>query len=311
LESDSFFSTRARRKEEFMAHQSHMNKEQNRTEWSDFLKRGLKMLYGEYQPDQEMKAFIARWGGVDRKTLVRVLAEGQGEDRLLAICVIGESDLPQARTLLLPFLQSVHPQERWLSALYLGRKKEKLALPVLITMLTEYLPSEGFPTPEDMMRFDELRGSVVSTLLLWKDASLIADFRRALATSVKAEQYLPDHPVQRRIILLNWYIYQDGLSYALGSKGAFGALLGIPLSPRRQRIAMLHMVIGYKRVKARLVASAFEYPWEQEGEQRTSMKAVLEQRFGLSEEEQEYYLNHFKQDLAARERHLISGEPIQ
>ncbi len=296
-----------------MAQLSHNQEGQNRTKWPHFLKRGLKMLYGEYRPDQEMKAFIARWGGGDRETLVRVLAEGQGEDRLLAICVIGESDLPQARTLLLPFLQSVHPQERWLSALYLGREKEKLALPVLITMLTEYIPSEEFPTLviDDLAWFDELRGSVVSTLLLWKDASLIAAFRRALATSVKAEQYLPDHPVQRRIILLNWYAYQDGLSYALGSKGAFGALLEIPLSPSRQRIAILKMVMGYKKVKARLVASALEYPWEQEGEQRTSMKAVLEQRFGLSEEEQEYYLNHFKQDLAARERHLISGEPTQ
>ncbi len=169
-----------------MAHQSHNEWEQIRKKWPDFLKRGIEMLYGEYRPLQEMKAFIARWGEVDQETLVRVLAEGEGEDRLLAICCIGESDLPQARTLLLPFLQSVHPQERWLSALYLGRKKEKLALPVLITMLTEYLPSEESPTPEDMMRFDELRGSVVSTLLLWKDASLVPAFRQALATSVKA-----------------------------------------------------------------------------------------------------------------------------
>jgi hypothetical protein len=294
-----------------MAQSYHDEWEQMQQTWSNYLNRGIEMLYGEYRPLQEMKAFLARWGGIDRETFVRVLAEGQGVDRLLAICVLGESNLPQARTLLLPFLQSVHPHERWLSALYLGRKKEKLALPVLITMLTEYLPSEEFPTPEDMMRFDELRGSVVSTLLLWKDASLVAAFRHALATSVKAEQYLPDHPVQRRIILLNWYGYQDGLSYALGRKGAFGALLGIPFSSSRQRIAMFKMVMGYKQVKARLIGSELVFGWEQEGELRTSMKAVLEQRFGLSEEEQEYSLNHFKRDLAARERQLISGEPTQ
>jgi hypothetical protein len=203
-----------------MAHQAYDEWEQMRKKWPNFLKRGLEMLYGEYRPLREMKAFLARWGGVDRETFVRVLAEGEGEDRLLAICVVGESDLPQARTLLLPFLQSAHPQERWLSAIYLGRKKENLALPVLITMLTEYLPTEETPTPEDMMRFDEWRGSIVPTLLLWNDASVVPAFRRALATSVKAEQYLPDHPVQRRIILLDWYSYQDGLSYALGRKGA-------------------------------------------------------------------------------------------
>ncbi len=95
-----------------MAHQSHNEWEQIRKKWPGFLKRGLAMLYGEYRPLQEMKAFLACWGGIDRETLVRVLAEGEGEDRLLAICCIGESDLPQARTLLLPFLQSVHPQER-------------------------------------------------------------------------------------------------------------------------------------------------------------------------------------------------------
>jgi hypothetical protein len=101
-----------------MAHQSQNEKEQERTQWHANLKRGLNMLYGEYQPDQEMKAFLARWGGIDRETFVRVLAEGQGVERLLAICVLGESNLPQAQTLLLPFLQSIHPQEQMHTQLY-------------------------------------------------------------------------------------------------------------------------------------------------------------------------------------------------
>ncbi len=176
-----------------MTQLSQYGKDQPRTTWPDFLKRGREMLYGEYQPDQEMKEFRARWGGVDRETFMRVLAEGKDEDRLLAICCIGESNLPQARTLLLPFLQSVDPKERWLSALYLGGRKEQRALPVLITMLTEYVPSEAVPTPTDMAWFDHYRGNVVSTLRLWEDASLVVAFRRALATSVNAEQYLPDH----------------------------------------------------------------------------------------------------------------------
>jgi hypothetical protein len=93
--------------------------------------------------------------------------------------------------------------------------------------------------------------------------------------------------------------------------GVLGALLGIPFSSSRQRIAMLKMVMGYKQVKARLIGSELVFGWEQEGELRTSMKAVLAQRFGLSEEEQEYALNQFKRDLAARERYLIAGEPAQ
>lgn len=292
-----------------MAHLSLNEKEPNGTAWPDFVKRGLEMLYGEHQPDQEMKEFIARWGGFDREALVRALAEGQGEDRLLAICLIGESGLPRARTLFLPFLQSSNPKERWLSALYLGRKKEKLALPVLITMLTEFFPSEEFPTPViDLAWFDELRGRAVSTLLLWKDASLVVAFRQAFATSVRTEEYLPDHPVRRRIVLLNWYSYQDGLSYALGRRGAFGALIGIPLSPHRQRIAILKMAMGYKQVEGRLVAGELEYGWEYEGPLRVSMKAILAERFGLSQEEQEYYLDNYKRDLHVREKLMIADE---
>ena len=281
------------------------------TEWPDFIQRGLEMLYGEYQPDREVKEFIARWGGFDKETLVRVLSEGQGEDRLLAICIIGESDLSQAPTLLLPFLQSVHPKERWLSALYLGRKKEKLAMPVLVTMLTEFLPSEESPTPAiDLAWFDEYRGRAVSTLLLWNEAFLVPAFRHAFVMCVEAERHLPDHPVLKQIVLQNWYGYQDGLCYALGNRGAFGALLGIPLSPRRQRIAILKVVMGYKQIKAHLVASELIFGWEQVGELRTSVKAVLGQRFGFSEEEQENYLNTYKRDLRAREKNP-SDEPRQ
>ena len=83
------------------------------------------------------------------------------------------------------------PKERWISALYLGRKKERLALPILITILTEYLPSEEIPLPDNMMWFDELRVSAVSTLMLLNDASLTPAFRRAFVTRVNAEQFLP------------------------------------------------------------------------------------------------------------------------
>jgi len=292
-----------------MTHLPLNEKEPHGTAWPDFVKRGLEMLYGEHQSDQEMKEFIARWGGFDREALVRALAEGHGEDRLLAICLIGESGLPRVRTLLFPFLQSSNPKERWLNALYLGRKKEKLALPVLITMLTEFFPSEQSPTPTtDLAWFDELRGSAVSTLLLWKEASVIVAFRQAFATSVRAEEYLPDHPVRKRIVLLNWYSYQDSLSYALGRRGAFGALLGIPLAPRRQRIALLEMAMGYKQIEGRLVASEVEYGWEYEGPLRASMKAILAERFGLSHEEQEYYLDNYKRDLYAREKLMPADE---
>lgn len=292
-----------------MSHLCSNDEERISNNQPDFLKSACKMLYGEYQPEQELKQFVAHWGRLDQETFLRVLAEGQGEDRMLAICFIGESDLPQVPILLLPLLQSVQTKERWLSALYLGQRKEKLALPILVAMLTEFLPSEESPTPAiDLAWFDEYRGRAVSTLLLWKDASLIPAFRHALVMCVEAERYLPDHPVQKHIVLQRWYAYQDGLSYALGSLGAFGALMGISISQLRQRIAILKMVSGYKQLKAHLVGNELIVGWEQEGELRTSVKAVLEQRFGLTEKEQENYLNSYKRDLHTREKNLSDDQ---
>lgn len=285
-----------------MSHPPFRDEEYHRHPWPDFLKPALEMLYGEYQPDQEIREFIARWGGFDPETLARMLTQGHEEDRLLGICIVGESKPANRRAMLLPFLQSPHPKERWLSALYLGREKEPLALPALLTMLTEFLPSEEAPRPEvDIAWFDELRGNAVDTLLLWDDLYLMVAFRQAFATSVQAEQYLPRLPTQRRIVLLNWFSYQDGLSYALGRQGAFGALMDIPLSLPRQRIAILQMVMGYLQIEMPLIAGNLDVGWEQEGKLRSALKSVLEQRFGLSEEEQNEYLNNYIRDLHDRD----------
>jgi hypothetical protein len=80
--------------------------------------------------------------------------------------------------------------------------------------------------------------------------------------------------------------------------------VGISISQLRQRIAILQMVIGYTQLKPHLVGSELIVGWEEEGELRASVKAVLEQRFGLTEEEQENYLNSYKRDLRSREKSL-------
>ncbi len=290
-----------------MVHSSSNESEHDLPEWPAFIKAALEMLFGEYQPDREVRAFISHWGALDQEeVLARVLSSGEDEEKHLAICIVGESDFPQARTLLLPFLQSNDAKARWLSALYLGQRKEAVARPTLMTMLTEFLPTEEAPTlVADQSWFDQIRGGAIFALLLWEEVFLALAFRRALLVSVNGEQFLPTHPVRRRILLLDWYGYQDALCYALGRRGVFGALIGIPLSPRRQRIAMVNMVRGYKQVDARLLGSELAFGWEQESELRTSVKAVLAQYFGLSEEEQNAYLDNYSWDLSERERALI------
>lgn len=63
-----------------MSHLSSSGKEQIGDNQTDFLKRAIEMLYGEYRPEQELEAFITHWGGTDPETFLRVLAEGQDED---------------------------------------------------------------------------------------------------------------------------------------------------------------------------------------------------------------------------------------
>ena len=181
---------------------------QSTSQWPDFIEHGFEMIYGEYIPAEQVEAFAKRWGGLNLENFVRALAEGQREDRLLAICVIGWSDSPQASSLLRPFLQSTDAKERWLSALCLGRMKESSALPFLISMLTEYLPSEQLPTlREDQGWFDEERIRVAFTLGLWEDPSLVPALRHAYASNVKAEQYIPNLP-DKPILKQFWYMYQ-------------------------------------------------------------------------------------------------------
>ena len=42
-----------------------------------------------FRIEAEIEAFIIRWGGVDAETFVRVLKDGAGEDRLIALCALG------------------------------------------------------------------------------------------------------------------------------------------------------------------------------------------------------------------------------
>jgi hypothetical protein len=225
---------------------------------------------------------------------VRALSEGQGEERLLAICVIGCSDLPQASTLLLPFLQSSNAKERWLAALCLGRMKEEAAFPVLVSMLTEFLPSEASPLlVEEQAWFDEERSQAAYTLSHWEGPALIPLFRHAYETSVQAERYLPDDP---HILVLTqvWYIYQDVLVRLLGRWGAFGALTGMMLPPYHLRLAIVNMAIGYCHAETRHGSGGLGYEWESEGVLRRELMSVLEQRFGLSKKEQKSYLDDYR-----------------
>ncbi len=277
---------------------------QGKRKWPAYIEQGFGMIYDGYIPDEEVKAFSSRWGGLDLNVFKRVLSEGQGEDRLLAICVIGWSGFPQKRQLLFPFLQSSHAKERWLSALCLGWMKEEAAFPVLMSMLTEFLPSEASPIlVEEQAWFDEERIHAAYTLSHWENPALVPLLRYAYETNVQAERYLPDDP---NILVLTqaWYIYQDVLVRILGRWEAFGVLTGMMLPPYHLQTAVVNLALGYCHLEDLFERWGSAYDWWNDEDFKKGLKTVLQRRFGLSDEEQTTYLDAYSKGALARWKRL-------
>lgn len=274
------------------------------SQWPAFIEQGFEMMYGEFIPDEAVEAFASRWGGLAPENWQRALLEGQGEDRLLALGVIGWSDFPQASSLLLPFLHSQQAKERWFSALGLGRMKQEAARPLLVSMLTDSLPSEQVPFLQaEQAWFDEERIRVALTLGLWDDPSFVPVFRQAYHLHVQAEQYLPDLP---GIFLLKqrWYLYQETLMRILGHWGALGVLAGMVLPPYHLRLAIINLALGYCQVAKRSEESGATYRWQDDAAFTQQLKGVLTQRFGIAEEEQDHYLEDARKGYLIQWRQL-------
>src|SRR5712692_8472862 len=184
-------------------------------DYPEYVIEAFALTYGQ-QMEEFIEEFVGRWGNLDIETFERVLQEGQGEEKILAIFAISSAALPhsQVRELLLPFLRSAEPRERWASADCLGQIKEEEALPVLIDLLEEGLTPEW--RQRDWCWYEDIRAYIPLTLGEWGDASLVPVLRHALHTVWEMEQQIAQlYPTWRR--------YQAMLSWALGYYGCFGA----------------------------------------------------------------------------------------
>lgn len=57
----------------------------------DYVERAFRTFYYGGQYEKPLEGFIAQWGGVDTQTMIRVLAEGNGDAKALAILTLGYS----------------------------------------------------------------------------------------------------------------------------------------------------------------------------------------------------------------------------
>jgi hypothetical protein len=141
-----------------------------------------------------------------------------------------------------PYLQSPLAKQRWSSALLLGEMGEEQAVPVLCTMLTEFLPTQDvtWPSGDRVMQdwFELRRSSAIVTLHSWRQPLVTIAMRYALEQLIQAEPYSLFDTQQS-------HSSEDLLAYELGYRGAFGALAGLHINSLRQRLALVAMVVGF------------------------------------------------------------------
>jgi hypothetical protein len=249
--------------------------------------------YEDYAP--RIQKFTETWGDLSLETFTRVLQDGQGEDRVIAIFAVGSQGSAGVREHLLPFLESVQPMERWASALCLGAMKEDRARTHLLHIITEFLPSEGKPAyqGERLWLFNNWRYQAILLLTAWSQPEVVTTLLHALPTFRKLEQMLENNPLLKR----EWRNYQEYVMYTLGWLGRFDVLtelveqFGIAqptLSSWRVYLALgsLHVHQVFPRIFSRSIPK--------QSPLREQVKAVLGERFDLSPEEQDHCLAYYQ-----------------
>jgi len=138
-----------------------------------------------FAADTYIAGFIQRWGAFDHSALERAFSQGAEDDRLFAINGLGHLGTPEAHALLLPALQSPHPQERWDSAVCLANLGDVQALPVLCSMLTDYLPTRLDDYLQNLSVFEIRRSDAVDPLAGLGDRRAVPCLRGALRQVVE------------------------------------------------------------------------------------------------------------------------------
>jgi WD40 repeat protein len=274
---------------------------------SSNIERAFYQLYGFGLNEDKYEDFASRWGGLDMETFRRVSRDGHGDDKAIAIFAIGYQGTPQAAEEIAPFLHDPERMARWASALCLGEMKDERALPYLETMLLEGLTVDEYrrayqdddtSQAEAVFWCDGVRSQVLSLLDTWDAPSLIPTLRESFKRYWEIEQELSNPPE------LSHYYY-DRLAYGLGKRGALGALTGLDLPPSHRKVATVYLALGYLQVKPQDVAATdlIGRMITDETLHRDVAK-ILEERFGLMEEERWDIVINFYKYTSARPRYL-------
>lgn len=255
------------------------------TTWSECIENAFLAIYYGGGYEAVIETFARRWGSLTVETFQHVLKVGEGEDKLIALCAIGYTGTKEAQGLVLPFLHSTDPKERWASALCLGEMKDEEAFPVLLEMLQETFPLQRSAS-EKRYSWDEDEGwygyhqvRIPYLLGTWRRSLVVPLLRQTLLRSWELEQH--EFPLRF------WRLpYQEALASALGQLGAFGALTDLSLSQQRLRYLMVHVAYGYYVAQKDAQPHYLRTTMPHNRDLQKTIAALLAQQFGLSHEEQ-------------------------
>jgi len=278
-------------------------------QWPDAIKQAFNDVF-LYDDDAEdyIAPFYQRWGDVHQETLVRVLNEGQGKDKIIALFTLGYLAPSGVDNVLMPFLESAERMERWASAICLGRFKDQRSFSSLQEMLLEGIFEHGPFLEDDVERlalyewFNVHRCTAAALLGSWGNREAVPALCHALAASWKLEQQPGPFSGRWGCFLDNWHSFQDHIAYALGQLGAFGALLNLGLPEGRLRIAITYLVLGNLQVKAKelFVLDLAQYVYTLKQVHLSAVTTILSEQFGFSAEQHIAFLQQFPEDCVER-----------
>lgn len=264
----------------------------------DSVRRAFEEIYAYGANDEKYEGFAGKWGGLTTENFQEALENGEGDDRLCAMFVLSASSLPDAATLLLPFLQSDRREERCVSAIALGMRKDERAFPYLEALLLEGLSIDermhaserkDHQVLEGIFVCDKFRPKAVQLLEPWHSPTV----EQTMVQAIKALWALENSPAH----FFSGGYYFETLIYALGQKGLFTALDEVGFAPSYHTIALVYLALGHFQIQAQptLMRAVLR---SQELRQRIGQ--FLENTFGLSGEQTERCIEAFYRESLVR-----------
>lgn len=261
------------------------------SEWPTYASYACEQLgYEDY--NERLRQFTNHWGSLEIPAFVRVLKEGADEDVLLALFALGSPGQPWTKELLIPYVHSSQPMERWAAVLGLAELQEETVLPILLELLTAFFPPEEKPAflGDDLWLYNGYRNRALRILAEWAKPETIPALFAAAQAYFQVEQAIPE---QIDFARRSWRWSQGKAMYALGWKGRFDLIpsFDVPEATRFNWIVcmaagFIHAHQYYPRWQTR--------SWRFQPGLKEQVKSVLNEQLGLSEEEQEQYIRVYE-----------------